>query len=929
MLAANWLGVVAATAVLPTGTITFLFTDIEGSTRRWETHRDEMQAAVARHDSIMREVFERHEGYVFKTVGDAFCIAFRTAPEALAAAVEAQRTLAKEDHSSVEGLHIRMGLHTGPADERDGDYFGPAVNRVARLMSIGHGGQILLSDATRALVHTELPEGTSLSDLGSHRLKDLEHPERVWVITGGGFATDFPPLNSLDLLPNNLPQQLTSFHGREQELGELAELLDKHRLVTLHGSGGIGKTRLALQTGAEMLDEYHDGVWFADLAALRYPDLAASVVSKALGVSQSENRGIDESIVTWMRRKHLLLILDNCEHVLDDAAKLTEFILQQCPKVSILATSRQALGLAGEQVLRLAPLGLPDPATHVLARDAGAYPALALFIDRAKAVNKSFAISDDDAYMIAEICRHLDGLPLAIELAAARVKVLSIDGLAQRLDHRFALLTGGSRTALPRQRTLTALIDWSYDQLDQKEQTLFCRLAVFAGSFSLDAAETVCSGDGIDDVEVLDLVASLTDKSLLVAETNNRSERYRQLESLRAYGWEKLEATGDPKALARRHADYYCRAALAADKAYGAKPDSAWLESVEPDTDNFRTVLDWSFGGEGDAAVGGVVAGSLERLWREGGLEAEGRKWISIAQDKSDESKTPQVAARLWRALAWLSSGKRSFDAARKACDLYEQIGDGAGLAAALHVLAWGFCHQGEYDRAAVANDRALGWFKEHADKRNIAACLRQQAKIVEARGDRASARQLHAQALTLVKALGSQNTVATALANLAELEFKDGNPAEALRYVKEAVELASWGKSATDLATYHTQSALYRIALNALDAGREEALDALHWARRAQNEVQILNAIQLIAYTNALGGEAPRAARLVGFVGAKYVELNETLDTTERWSWDQLSTSLRNQLVEIELKALTAEGAGWSDDQAIDEALKASSSLR
>lgn len=914
---------VSAVQVLPSGTITFLFTDIEGSTKRWETHRNEMGAAVARHDSLVREVFERHNGYVFKTVGDAFCVAFRIAPEALAAAVEAQRALANEDHSSVEGLQIRMGLHTGHADERDGDYFGPTVNRVARLMSIGHGGQILVSDATRSLTHTELPEGTTLADLGSHRLKDLEHPERVWAVTGSGFAFDFPPLNSLDLLPNNLPQQLTSFHGREQEIKELNELLEKHRLVTLHGPGGIGKTRLALQIGADVLENYHDGVWFADLASLRYPDLAASVVSKALGVSQSENRGIDESIVMWMRRKNLLLILDNCEHVLDDVAKLVEFILQQCPKVSALATSRQALGLSGEQVIRLSPLGLPESHATILARDAAAYPSLALFIDRATAVNQSFTLTDDDAYTIAEICRHLDGLPLAIELAAARVKVLSLDGLAQRLNNRFSLLTGGSRTALPRQRTLTALIDWSYDLLTPQEQTLFRRLAIFAGSFSLDASESVCSGDGIEDIELLDLLASLTDKSLVSAETSSRSERYRLLESLRAYAWEKLDAGTNAQQLARRHADCYGRTAQAADQSYGTKPDSVWLESTEPDVDNFRTTLEWSFGAGENAALGGVVAGCLERLWREGGLEAEGRKWIGIAQAQCDEAKYPQVAARLWRALAWLTSGKRSYEAAQRACDLYERLGDGRGLALSLHVLAWGLCHVGEYGQAEIANDRALGWFKEHADKRNIAACLRQQANILEACGDPATARQLHGEALTLVKALGSQNTVATALADLGELEFKEGNAADALRYVREAIELASWGKNATDLATYHTQSAVYRIALGALDAAREAALDGLHWARQAQNEVEVVDAIQHLAHITALRGEAQRAARLGGFVGAKYEELGEMREAAGKWSWERLSASLREQLADIELKVLAAEGAVWSDDQAIDEALK------
>jgi predicted ATPase/class 3 adenylate cyclase len=909
---------------VPTGTITFVFTDIEGSTRRWETHRDEMQAAVARHDELMRGVFERNGGYVFKTVGDAFCVAFRTAPEALNAAIEAQRTIAQQDHSSVEGLQVRIGLHTGHADEREGDYFGPTVNRVARLMSIGHGGQILVSDATRALLQTELPEGILLHDLGSHRLKDLEHPERVWVVAGADFRSDFPPLNSLEFLPNNLPQQLTSFYGREEELEELAKLLKEHRLVTLHGTGGIGKTRLSLQIAADLLEEYPDGSWFADLAPVRWPEIAASVVSKALGISQSENRSIDESIVLWMRRKQLLLILDNCEHVVDDAAKLAEEILEQCPKVTILVTSRQPLGLPGEQVMRLSPLGLPQANTPILARDVGCYPAVALFIDRAMAVNRSFVVTDDAAFTIAEICRHLDGLPLAIELAAARVKVLSVDGLAQRLDKRFSLLTGGSRTALSRQRALAALIDWSYELLTEQEQVLFCRLSIFAGTFSLEAAEEICSGAGIEDVEVLDLVASLVDKSLLVAETTRNAERYKLLESLRAYGWEKLQAQGDPQDLAVKHARYYCKTALNADQTYGAKPDAVWLEAVEPDVDNFRTALEWSLGhGDEAAGFGGVIAGSLERLWREGGLEAEGRKWIEAAQERCDEAKDPKIAARLWRAMAWLTSGKRSHEAAQKACDLYEKLGDGAGLARALHVLAWNLYHIGEYDRAEAANDRALGWFKEYADKRNIAECLRQQANIVEARGDNSTARQLHDQALALVKALGSQNVLATALANLGELEFKEGNAAEALRYAKEAIELASWGKNASALAAYHMQGAAYRIALGALEAARAEALDGLHFAKQAQNEAQVLNAIQLLAYTMALSGGLERAARLVGFVEARYKELDETLDSTERWSWERLSASLRDQLVEIKLSALAAEGAAWSDDQAIDEAVK------
>ncbi|HEV2037967.1 MAG TPA: adenylate/guanylate cyclase domain-containing protein, partial [Candidatus Eremiobacteraceae bacterium] len=354
-----------ATHELPSGTITFLFTDIEGSTKRWETHGDHMRIAVESHDSLLRAIFKKHGGYVFKTVGDAFCVAFHTAPGAVAAALEAQRALAQEDHSSVGGIHVRMGLHTGHADERGRDFFGPTVNRVARLMSVGHGGQILVSDATRALVRADLPTGSQLTDLGSHRLKDLAQPEHVWMLGADGLRTDFPPLSSLDSFPNNLPVQITSFRGREQELDDLKALLDDHRLVTLHGPGGMGKTRLAIQAGADVLERYPDGVWLADLASLRYPELAASVVSKALSIGQPNDRSVDEAIVSVLKRKKALLLFDNCEHVIEDAAKLVDTILKHCPDVRIVATSRQALQVTGEQVVRLPPLAVPEPRAAV------------------------------------------------------------------------------------------------------------------------------------------------------------------------------------------------------------------------------------------------------------------------------------------------------------------------------------------------------------------------------------------------------------------------------------------------------------------------------------------------------------------------------------------------------------------------------------
>ncbi|HEV2879539.1 MAG TPA: hypothetical protein VGW96_08105, partial [Candidatus Eremiobacteraceae bacterium] len=666
-----------------------------------------------------------------------------------------------------------------------------------------------------------------------------------------------------------------------------------------------------------------DGVWLADLASLRFPELASSVVSKALSISQFHDRSVDDAIVAALRRKKMLLIFDNCEHVIDDVAKLADTILKHCPDVRILATSRQALQVTGEEVLRLQPLAAPGPRAEVTAENATSFPAIALFIDRATAVNKSFKLDDDSAHTVGEICRHLDGLPLAIELAAARVKVLSLESVAQRLDRRFSLLTGGDRTAQARQRTLSALIDWSYELLTPQEQTLFCRASIFAGGFSLEAAEAVCTGDGIEEVEILDLLASLVDKSLLSAEMSARSERYRLLESIRAYGWDKLETAGEIERLTRLHADYYRAFSIAADRSFGTKPDQLWLEPIEPEVDNFRAVLEWAFKPGNEAALGGIVAGSLEGLWREGGLEAEGRGWIRTAQGHVEETAAPLVAARLERAFARLSSGKQCLDAAERSCALYEKLGDGRGLAHALNVLSWALYRAGRHAEAAVAIDRALGWFKEYADKRNVANCLRQQATIAEEQGDTAGARDLYKQALTVFKALGVQSSVATVQAGIAELEFQEGNAAEALRCVTEALELGAWSKNASHLAIYHANCAAYRIALGMLDSARDAARDAVHWAREAKNELILADTVQHLGLIAALNGHAQHAAQLRGYVDAQFMELGEVREYTEIWSYEKLNASLRDRLDEATIEALGAEGASWTFEQAVAEALK------
>ncbi len=543
---------------LPTGTVTFLFTDIEGSTQLWEQHPTAMQAALAQHDAILRQAIEANGGYVFKTVGDAFCAAFPTAPEALNAALETQRALNKTSEvletSEVWPLRVRVGLHTGAAEERDHDYFGPTLNRVARMFSAGHGGQTILSLATYELVRDHLPSGAALRDLGEHRLKDLTRPEHIFQLLAPDLPADFPPLKTLDAWPNNLPVQLTSFVGREKEMAEIKQQLaplvpsgrggggeGRVRLLTLTGPGGTGKTRLSLQTAADLLDAFANGVWLVELAPLADPALVPQTVATALGVREQQGRPVQATLTDYLREKKLLLILDNCEHLVEACASLADALLHACPGLKILASSREALGIAGEAPYRVPSLAIPDPRHLPPLETLTQYEAVRLFIERATTALPAFTVTNDNAPALAQICHRLDGIPLALELAAARVKLLRVEQIAARLDDRFRLLTGGSRTALPRQQTLRALIDWSYDLLSEPERALLQRLAVFAGGWTLEAAEAVCSeqkavgsGQKAEDKtlpsafrilpsafrilpsDVLDLLSRLVDKSVMV-----------------------------------------------------------------------------------------------------------------------------------------------------------------------------------------------------------------------------------------------------------------------------------------------------------------------------------------------------------------------------------------------------------------------------
>jgi predicted ATPase len=551
-----------------------------------------MGAAIARHDELVRSAVEAHGGYVFSTGGDGFAAAFARAGDAIAAAVGAQVALAGESWPADATIGVRMGLHTGEAEERDGDYFGSAVNRSARLMALAHGGQVVASAATADVAADLLPPDLKLVDLGDHLLRDLSRREHVFQVVVPGLGSEFSPLRSPDVLPGNLPVQPTSFVGRSNEVRDVCAALGRAALVTVTGVGGVGKTRLAVQVAAELLPGFADGAWLCELAAAGDADALAQVVASTLGVAQRADRSLERSIVEFLRPGHLLLVLDNCEHLLDASGRLAAAILAGCPGVRVLATSREALAVAGEQVWPLRSLELPDPAGGV--SGAAASGAGQLFCERAAAARPSFALSEANVAAVIDVCRRLDGIPLAVELAAARVAALTPAEIAGLLDERFRLLTGGRRTAVERHQTLRAAVDWSYGLLSATERVVFDRLSVFSGGFTLAAATAVVTADGVEGWDVVDALAGLVAKCMVVAEPGTGEHtRYQLLETLRQYGRERLDQGGDSDRWRRRHARHFAAFAAEVGRALRGRDELAWRERLLGDFDNLRSAVVW------------------------------------------------------------------------------------------------------------------------------------------------------------------------------------------------------------------------------------------------------------------------------------------------------------------------------------------------
>lgn len=574
----------------PSGTVTFLLTDLEGSTRLWEQDSEAMEAAMVRHDQLLEKAIAEHNGYVFARMGDGMAAAFAVARDGVMAATDFQRALADEKWRTTVPLRARIGLHT---DEgiviNDNNYVSQPVNRAARLMAAAHGGQIVVSGATQSLVHEELSFSMRLKDLGEHRLRDLGRPLQVYQLSCTDLAEDFPPLRSLDAFPGNLPAQLSSFIGRQAEVRRVESALDASKVVTLTGVGGVGKTRMAVQVAAELLPRFREGAWLVELAPIRDPGGVVEAVAAAFRLSARPGQSLEDSLLEMLSNKQLLLLLDNCEHLIGAAARFVTHIERECPGVVVLATSREGLAVDGEQLIALPPLqtGIPsDDLDRLIATD-----AVSLFIERARHVKADFAVNQDNARAVVEICQRLDGVPLAIELAAARVIALGPTELARRLDRRFQVLAGGRRGAVERHATLRAAIDWSYELLSLAEQRLLVRMAVFSGGCTLEAIEEVCSGDTVEREDILDLVTGLVSRSLVVAEDNVVGTRFRLLETIRQYGEEKLAVSGEIDALLVSHARFYADLSARAAQHYYGPEQLTWAGRINVERDNTRAAL--------------------------------------------------------------------------------------------------------------------------------------------------------------------------------------------------------------------------------------------------------------------------------------------------------------------------------------------------
>ncbi len=915
----------------PLGTVTFLFTDIQDSTSLAQQYPEALPDLLERHHAILRQAIEAHQGYVFQVIGDAFCAAFPTAADALRAAIAAQRRLQQEAWSPAP-IRVRMGLHSGAANieslsEPGGNFSAySTLARVQRVMSSAHGGQILMSSSSAELVREGLPEEVTLRDMGQHRLKGFPHPEHLWQVVAPDLAQDFPPLSTVTTPPNNLPTQVTSLIGREGELAEIKRLLQTTRLLTLTGVAGSGKTRLALQAAAESIERFQDGVFFVALAPIAEPGLVASTIAQALGVAESPGRSILDSLKDDVQARHLLLVLDNFEQVISAAPLLVD-LLAACRHLTLLVTSREGLRVRGEREYPVPPLALPNLSQLPPLEPLSQYPAVELFVQRAQAINPEFHLTDDTERAVAEICYRLEGLPLAIELAAARSKLLPPRALLARLEHRLQVLTGGARDLPARQQTLRNAIAWSYDLLDERGQRFFRRLSVFVGGCTVDAAVAVAQDPGDEERGpelVLDQLSSLMDKSLLrQVEGANGDARFGMLELLREFGEEQLVASGEAEVIRHRHASFFL--SLAEASLTGTEQVQS-MNRLEQEHDNLRAALEWSRRAKDDGELCLRLASALGRFWEVRGYFSEGRQRLSAVLAMGAAQGRTAARAQLLARAAELAFRQSDYSAtqslARDSLAIFREVGDRRGAASALIKLGNAAAEAGDYAAAPRFLEEALATWRELGDKHGTARALVSLGWAALRLGDYPLANARLEEALLLSRELGDTRRIGFALSGLGEVAMRQGAYARATRLLEESLQVRrqigdKWGVGVS-LGT------LGSVALREKDWNRAVARlgESLDMRREIGDKSGSAWCLERLAEMVTAQGHGEAAVRVFSAAAALRTSIGSVVDPVDQPESASELAALRAQLGEEQFAASWADGRALTMDEAIEYAL-------